>query len=425
MHITTRTYRRWGGAAVAVATLAGAALVPTSAHAAVPASWVDEQVNFVLGEQVTSGAITSFDTKITPYFANIAALGLVEANTAASRAGALKWMQWYLGHLNPASPNVPANSVFDYTYDAVTGTETPTGDFDSVDSYASTALNLAFEAHSSGDPALMSFVSSNIGKYEAIANILNFGAPIGVRVETGPDAGLTIAKPSYPIAYTMDNVEVYSGLADFVKLQSALGRTAEASYYDAWATLTKDAILSKLWNPTNNNWDWAYANSSNIGVFYAQATAQLWPILYGVVAPSDPKAISAWGQFTAAYPTWFEGGLPDAYPWVSISRVAQLMGNTARAEAYLTNVHSRYAPGFGLPSSCSVAICGRWYNNESGWFMLASIAAAGPTAPVDSQGNSRLCRAGVFPSPNTADAGRPDRPGFATGLTRARDRACR
>ena len=425
MHIPTRTYQRWGGAAVAVATLAGAALLPTSAQAAVPVSWVDEQVNFVLGEQVASGAITSFDTKITPYFANIAALGLVEANTAASRAGALKWMQWYLGHLNTASTNVPANSVFDYTYDAATGTETPTGDFDSVDSYASTTLNLAFEAYSSGDPALMGFVSANIGKYEAIANILNFTAPIGVRVETGPDAGLTIAKPSYPIAYTMDNVEVYSGLADFAKLQTALGRAAEASYYGSWATLTRDAILAKLWNPTNNNWDWAYANSSNIGVFYAQATAQLWPILYGVGTPSDPKAISAWSQFTAAYPTWFEGGLPDAYPWVSISRVAQLMGDTAHAEAYLTNVHSRYAPEFALPSSCSVAICGEWYNNESGWFMLASIASQAPTTPVASQGNARLCRAGVFPSPNNADASRPDRPGFATGLDRARARACR
>ena len=92
MDFTSRSYQRWGGAAVAVATLAGATLIPTSANAAVPLSWVDEQVNFVLGEQLASGAITSFDTRITPYFANIAALGLIEANTAASRFGALKWM---------------------------------------------------------------------------------------------------------------------------------------------------------------------------------------------------------------------------------------------------------------------------------------------------------------------------------------------
>ena len=88
MKSISRRYQRWGGAAVAIATVAGATIFPVSASAAVPPSWVDEQVAFVLSEQLASGAITSFDTKITPYFANIAALGLVEANTAASRAGA-------------------------------------------------------------------------------------------------------------------------------------------------------------------------------------------------------------------------------------------------------------------------------------------------------------------------------------------------
>lgn len=399
--------RRWGGAAVAVATLAGTILLPSSAQAAVPASWVDEQVAFILGNQLASGAITSFDTKITPYFANVAALGLLDANTAPSRAGALKWMQWYLGHLNVAGPNVPANSVFDYTYDAATNTETPTGDFDSVDSYASTTLNLAFEAYSSGDPVLQNFVSSNIAKYEAVANLLNFGGSTGVRIETGPDAGLTIAKPSYPMAYTMDNAEVYSGLADFARLESALGRSTQSSYYGSWATTTRDAIVSKLWNPANNNWDWAFANASNIGVFYAQATAQLWPILYGVVAPTDSKAISAWSQFSAAYPTWYSGGIPDGYPWVSISRVAQLMGDTAHADAYLTNVHSRYAPGFALPSSCGAATCGRWYDNEAGWFISASVGS--PPAIATSQ--TRLCQSVAHH-------------GMGVGLDRARNRSC-
>lgn len=367
--------RRWGSAAVAVATLATTVLLPAPAQAAVPANWVGEQVTFILGEQLASGAITSFDTKITPYFANVAALGLLNANTAASRAGALKWMQWYLGHRNLASPNVPANSVFDYTYDPATKTETPTGDFDSVDSYASTTLNLAFEAYSSGDPVLQNFVSTNIGAYEAVANLLDYGSPNGVRIESGAGAGLTIAKPSYAMAYTMDNVEVYSGLADFARLQTALGRTAQSTYYASWATTTKDAIISKLWNPANNNWDWALANPSNIGVFYAQATAQLWPILYGVVSPTDSKAISAWSQFSAAYPQWSSGGIPDGYPWVSISRVAQLMGESANADAYLSNVHSRYAPGFAFPTSCGAATCGRWYSNEAGWFLSASVAS--------------------------------------------------
>ena len=343
--------------------------------------WIDEQVDFIRSKQLTSGAILSTDARISPYFGNIGAFGLVEADTGASRAAALRWMQWYFAHLNLAATNVPANSVFDHTYDPVAKTETPTGDFDSVDSYASTALNLAYRAYLSGDPDLKRFVRNRIGTYEAIANLLTEGAPTGVRIPgTSADGDLTMAKPSYPIAYTMDNVEVYSGLADFARLETLLGRTSQATFYSSWAHTTKDAILAKLWNPANNNWDWAYANTSNTNVFYAQGTAQLWPIIFGVVGPADPKAMSGWAQFSASYPNWYEGETPDSYPWVSIARAAQIMGETAHADSYLTNVHSRYAPGFTQPTACGNPICGQWYDAEAGWFILA----AADRAPLDS-----------------------------------------
>lgn len=387
MTSTNHRYQRWACAAVAVATIAWTAVIPTTANASasVPATsqtvsiparaWTQEQVDFVLSRQVASGAILSTGTRISPYFANVGASGLIAANTPASRAGALKWMQWYLGHLNVAATAVPTNSVFDYVYDPVAKTETPTGDFDSVDSYASTALNLAYAAYSSGDVTMQRFVRRNLGTYEAIAKILTDGAPTGVRMQAdSPDADLTIAKPSYAIAYTMDNVEVYSGLVDLARLEAIVGRSAATAHYRSWARTTKDAIIAKLWNPTNQNWDWAFANPSNTSVFYPQATVQLWPIIYGVVNPTDPKAISSWSQFSGSYPKWYAGETPDSYPWVSMARAAQVMGETTHATDYLANVHSRYAPGFTQPSSCGNAICGDWYDDEAGWFMLAATS---------------------------------------------------
>ena len=391
---TSHNYKRWACAAVAIATIAGTAALPTSATASVPATsatasvpatsasstvssrhWINEQVDFVLAKQLESGAILSTGTRISPYFANISAVGLIAADTRASREGALRWMQWYLDHLNATSSNVPANSVFDYVYNPVAKTETPTGDFDSVDSYASTALNLAYSAYASGDTKLRGFVSKNIGMYEAVAKILTYGAPTGVRIQAGSvDADLTIAKPSYPIAYTMDNVEVYSGLADLARLEALLSRGARSAYYSSWAGTTKQAIMAKLWNPTNNNWDWAYANPSNTNVFYPQGTVQLWPIIFGVVTSTDPQAISTWAQFSASYPTWYAGGTPDSYPWVSMARAAQIMGESAHAIGYLTDVHSRYAPGFSQPSSCGNTVCGDWYDAEAGWFILAATS---------------------------------------------------
>jgi len=386
-----RTHHRWASVVVALAVIASPAVLPTSASAsvsaasaslAVPATsavpakqWINEQVDFVLSKQLQDGAILGTGTRISPYFANIAAFGLIAADTRASHAAALKWMQWYLAHLNVAATNVPANSVFDYNYDPVAKTEVPTGDFDSVDSYASTALNLAYMAYSSRDAGLQSFVRTNIGTYEAIANILTSGLPTGVRSQTGsPDAGLTIAKPSYAIAYTMDNVEVYSGLADFSRLESSLGHSTRAKYYDSWAGTTKNSIIDKLWNPVNKNWDWAYANPSATGVFYPQATVQLWPIIFSVVKPTDPKAVSSWSQFSDSYPEWYVGVTPDSYPWVSMARAAQIMGETAHATDYLANVHSRYAPGFTQPTSCGNANCGDWYDAEAGWFILTAAS---------------------------------------------------
>ena len=379
-------FPRWAGATVAIAALAGTLMLPAAATAAVPASPASpagpdrrshDQVDFILSEQLDSGAILSTGTRISPYFANIAALGLLVADTRAARAGTLRWMTWNLGHLNAASINVPANSIFDYVYDPVAQTETPTGDFDSVDSYASTTLNVAYAAYSTKDPALRAFVRKNIRVYEAIADLVITPAPTGVLVETGPDAGLTIAKPSYPIAFTMDNAEVYSGLVDLAKLEQRLGRISQAAHYASWAEATKSAMSTKLWNSARDNWDWAFANPSDTDVFYAQGAAQLWPIIFGVVAPNDPRALAGWAQFTGSFPAWSEGALPDSYPWVSVARAAQLMGEPAQAATYLDNIYARYAPGFGLPTTCGAAVCGEWYDAEAGWFLLAERARHG------------------------------------------------
>lgn len=374
-------------ASAAALCLAGATLpavaasaVAATAAAEIPGEWIGEQVDFILSKQLDDGAILgvtrSGHIDINPYFSNIAALGLLAADTTESRAGALEWMQWYLAHLNAAATNVPANSVFDYRYYPATDTQVSTGDFDSVDSYASTALNVAWAAYQTGDPALQAFVSSNITTYEAIANILNFSGTVGVRIEApNAGAGLTIAKPSYPMPYTMDNTEVYSGLHDFADLQAALGRASEAAYYGAWAGTSQAAVTDLLWNPANDNWDWAYLNSSDTDVFYAQGTAQLWPILDGVVAPTDARAVAGWTQFLASWPAWYDNGVPDAYPWISLARAAQLMGEWDDAAEHLIDAHDRYAPGgFTLPTSCGASTCGMWFVAEAGWFIQAAVA---------------------------------------------------
>lgn len=346
------------------------------AHAAarhcpmVPSTWVTEQVSFVAAHQLPDGAIISTPGKINPYFANIGAMGLARANTPTSRAALQAWMSWYLAHLNKPDTSGLTDTVYDYTYDSATGTETSTGDYDSVDSYASTTLDVAYLAYATGDSSLRSFVRDNILSYEAIANLDDYPSGGGGVRDTN---NLTFAKPTYHADYLMDNAEVYGGLTDFAALESALGRTSQASYYGTWAATTKSAITSQLWNASTSTWDWALNMPANLGTFYPDAAAQLWPVIWGVTAPGDAKSVSAWSNFTAAWPGWMHDTEPDGYPWTVMTSAAERMGDTTDADTLLTTIHGNYAPGWGLPTSCGASTCGTWYDAEAGWFLLGAL----------------------------------------------------
>jgi len=346
---------------------------PQGTGGQVPSAWVSEQVQFITGHQLADGAILSSSNRINPYFANVAAMGLAKANTPASRAALVKWMKWYVAHLNQRDASGLSNTVYDYNYDAATGRETPVNDYDSVDSYAATALSVAAAAYDAPGPdaTLRDFVSSHIATYEAIANLLDYGSPTGVREANG----LTFAKPSYRADYLMDNSEVYAGLADFSKLEQSLGRTSQANYYGSWANTSRQAILSQLWNPGTGRWDWALGSPSTLSRFYPDAAAQLWPTLFGVVSPSSAQASSSWAQFKTAWPNWSSDVIGDGFPWTAMARAGQLMGEKGAANQLLSVVHTRYAPAWAQPSGCSVAPCGSWYDAEAGWFLRGASGA--------------------------------------------------
>src|SRR5436309_2933570 len=162
--------------------------------------WVDEQVQFLANHQLPDGALLGPGYSISPYFGNFAAIGLARADTPTGNTVLHNWMRWYLDHLNSNDVNQLNDTVYDYTYDPDTGAETSTGGYDSVDSYASTALNVAYDGYLTGDGRIQALVRDNIGTYEAIANLDDYSAPIGVR----DSDGLTLAVP-HGQKYTMDN----------------------------------------------------------------------------------------------------------------------------------------------------------------------------------------------------------------------------
>jgi hypothetical protein len=330
-------------------------------------SVVSQQIQFLAGHQLRDGAILGPGDEINPYFANLAAIGLARANQPAGNTVVYTWMQWYLNHLNETDSHGFSGTIYDYTYDPGTGAETSTGSYDSVDSYAATALSLAYTGYLTGDSRIQALVSAHILTYEAIANLDDYPAPTGVRQSDG----LTVAVPG-GAEYTMDNAEVAAGLSDFAALESVLGRSSQSAYYQGWAStsvaaITKSTSNGGLWNAANGTWDWARGSASDpAAAFYPDATAQLWPTLFGVVRPGSSQAAAAWQAFTRAYPSWDTDTIPDAYPWTSMARAAQLMGDAAGAKSLLTTLDNKYAPSWG----------GNWYDDEAGWFLLAATATS-------------------------------------------------
>jgi hypothetical protein len=303
-----------------------------------------------------------YGDKVNPYFANLAAMGMTHD---PNRYAAIQnWMKWVIGHLNYGDRWGLSGTIYDYN--VVDGQEISTGDADSTDSYAATFLSLAWAYYRTGDPNAQAYVRSIAVQLDLVGQVV---------VATMQGDGLTWAKPDWEIKYMMDNCEAYRGLADLASIFNAIGQPDKAQYYQNLAAKNQSAIQS-MW--VDGHWavyrDW-YGNdiAPNMSVWYADASSQLFPIVYQVVPPDDWRAQQAYANFTAAWPDWqnLSYMAQDEFPWVIVADGAALMGDTARVSAYLANVQAKYV-NQGLPWT--------WYSTEDGWYMrlVAYVNGARP-----------------------------------------------
>jgi hypothetical protein len=321
---------------------------------------INSESAFILAHQTSEGAFTmsaNMDVqgyKIVPYFSNIAARALLESPTPAVITAVKNWMVWYMSHLNADG------SVYDYYASNYTGTATytSTGDFDSVDSYAATFMTLATRL-CEVSPSDKAWLTNN---YSAELKLI--GNALSLVMESN---GLTVAKPSYQIEYTMDNAEVNEGLADMVWLSQNVISGGDAAYWQTLLANNSNAIGANLWNGANNRY-FAYNGGpvANWSTFYADATCQLYPIWCGVILPTSPRAKGLWQTFNTNYPNWPAGEIYDAggFPWTVISYVSAVMGDKTKTDSYLRYVQS-YTDKARQPTA-------NWYNLEAAFVILAA-----------------------------------------------------
>lgn len=310
---------------------------------------------WVSGSAQSDGAILYTPQQIDPYFANIAAIGMTKDPNRMPQVVA--WMNWYINHLN--WPDKWGLYGTTYNYKVSNGIQTSTQDADSTDSYAATFLSLVWNAWESGDASARSYISGLSYQLDVIG---------GVLIQTQQNDGLTWAKPDYQIKYLMDNSEAYRGLRDLASLyQNAFGDATKAAYYNAAADAMQNGILGMWLNGT-----WAVYKDGigrlaapNMGVWYADASAQVFPVLMGVVTSTDTRAQQSYSAFNAAWPNWptLSFNSQDAFPWCLVGTAAAAMGDNSRLSTYIGTIQSKYVnSNFPWP----------FYIAEAGWFMRAN-----------------------------------------------------
>ncbi|WP_409344724.1 hypothetical protein [Paenibacillus sp. MBLB4367] len=324
------------------------------------------EAGWIAGLQFESGAIPTYGApvdryggkyRVVPYFTHLALLGLLERPEHAPVVRG--YMDWYFAHLNRSSAETaPDGSVYDYTVETDRLTETATGDFDSTDSYASTFLNVLRKyAVTTGDIAYLQAHRDDIA---LIA---------GAMIATKQEDGLTWAKPDHRVKYLMDNAEVYEGLGDMEWISGAVyGDEEEAAVYRRHKEEVLAGIQGELWNESKQAYAYAKAEDGSLlqpdwDRFYPDATAQLFPVWTGVLAPDSGRARHLYDTFNSHHSGWPELRIRDSFPWALLAYTAAIMRDRDRSDLFLQSVKAAYADR-GRPWP--------WYVMESGVTMLTA-----------------------------------------------------
>ncbi len=372
-------------------------------------SVINNQVRYILAAQMPSGAFKDNqepNSRICGYFANISCRALLKKPTADNVAAVKKYMAWYMsklnGSVNPITgkPEVPG-SVYDYYAPA----ESTKGTYDSVDSYAATFLSLAKEL-ADLSPADKAWVAGHSVQITLIGQAMekcidNSDNSVPVGFSPDDNDGLSIDSYVHGAKYAMDNSEVNEGLKSMIWLQVQVLGGSKTAHFQNLLDVNTSAIESQLWRGNRYNWNDDGSTGASISKwsnFYADATCQLYPGLFGVIDPLSPRANQLYSTFNVNYPAWSNGTIySGAYPWAVICYAAAMLNDKARVDEYIKHILALNKAGKQKDY---------WYNAEAAFVILAADK-------IKNQGNNAI----FIPTPVATDPPIDDKGNLALNKT--------
>lgn len=325
--------------------------VPTEENIALFREIFETETAWLASLQLDNGAIPmtpvkNGEVRMNPYFADFAALALLEKpDEYADEVKA--YTDWHFAHLNTADTdyNGVDGTIYDYLIEVKNGKAVGETiamykrnySYDSTDSYAATFLSVLNKYYNeTGDSE---YIISHAEEIERIINAML----------ATYHKGMTYAKPDWRVKYLMDNCEVYEGLLDAVELYgnvlSGLGADykATADKCAACAAEVADTIESQLWMPMLGHYQvGAWKNSgltSDVffwNKYYPCATAQLFPVIHGLIEPNTERANKLYDKFCESY-KWESFEYDDVFYWGANLQAAVMMNDIDRVVTYMTN----------------------------------------------------------------------------------------
>lgn len=325
--------------------------VPTAENIELFREIFDSETAWLASLQLENGAIPmtfipNGEVKVNPYFADFAALALLD-KADEYKDNVKRYMDWHFSHLNTKDEdyNGVDGTIYDYTVTLENGRIISESiavidgkkSYDTTDSYAATFLCVLDKYYDkTGDSEYI------------LANSVDIVRIVNAMFSTWHN-GMTTAKPDWQVKYLMDNCEVYEGAQAAADLFENVLCKADPSLEalqkqcsDA-AVEIKASIEDVLWMPVAGYYEVGVRRfirfPSDIfswDKYYPCATAQLFPIVHGVLAPNTPRANMLYDKFCETY-NWENFDYPDSFYWGANLQAAVAMNDIDRVVTYMTN----------------------------------------------------------------------------------------
>ena len=284
--------------------------------------------------------------QISAYQVNLGLLGALRVAPHSQLPVAAGWLGWLARHIAPGGAS--RGVVLDHWVRAGDFEEStcPPGlakqqceAVDAFDSTAATTLLLADAYLQRGGDVMLIRQPGMRAVLEAAATTLLALTAID---------GLTLAKPSHPVVYTMDVVEVIAGWRAWGRVQrDAYAQPQSAINSFAVADRAEAGLRKHLWHAPSGAWRVHLEASAPLrGRWYADTVAQAWPLLWGVDAGPPERAADAWRKAIAPWQGkthWATTTAdPEGFLWPAVAVAALCTGDEASARTWVARARRQW-----------------------------------------------------------------------------------